>query len=385
MRKPRATPSESQMIDGLLDPNTLLTEVRGVPDFNFAWGYPKEKNGVKLPAKLRGKRRMIGHPNSAMRKLHELFGARLRSQLEAMGDDGKWLRILPSATGCVKNSNPLLNSEKHAKGEFFYTTDFAHAYPSVDLERLTLLLVFIARHTEYCVDYSIAQFARNELAHFAIRSDPLYQVMHGFVAFAFGGLYGKGLAVGGPLSPMLLNLYCEVFLDSRLRTFFFKKLDKQAPERTVTYTRYVDDLVFSRGIPIPFFLRQEIRQFIEDAGFTINHKKSTVRSRDMGTVFVTKIGMEKDVTASDKSAPAILVFPGKKRRRIHGIIQSYLTENFWNDSPEVVRGIIAEFLHYYNHVVTPTKTDAKTFALCKAFEQASDKYRKRYKDKHSES
>ncbi len=381
MRQMRATPPESQIIDGSLDPNTLLAEVRGVPDFTFKWGYPKEKNGVKLSSKLRGKRRMIGHPNSAMRELHERFGALLKHQLEAMGDDGKWLRILPSATGCVRKSNPMKNSEKHAQGEFFYITDFAHAYPSVDLERLTLLLVFIARHEEYRVDYSIAQFARNELAHFAIRSDPLYAPMCNFVAFAFGGLYGKGLAVGGPLSPMLLNLYCEVFLDSRLRTFFFKRLDKQAPERTVTYTRYVDDLVFSRGIPIPSFLRREIRQFILDAGFEVNHCKSSVRSRRMGTVFVTKIGMGQNEGAVTEASPALLVFPQAKRRRIHGIIQSYLTENFWNDSPEVVRGVIAEFLHYYKHVVTPTKTDAKTFALCKEFERVSDPYRKRYKEK----
>jgi hypothetical protein len=377
----RAAPPRPPYLKGSFDPNTLLSEVSGVPDFNFRWGDPKEKKGVKPPNKLRGKRRLIGHPNGAMRKLHHLFETFLRHQLEAMGDDGKWLRILPSATGCVKKSNPMKNSEKHTQGEFFYTTDFAHAYPSVDLDRLSLLLTFIFRHEEYSVHYSVDQFARNELAHFALRSDPLFPRMQSFVAFAFGGMHGKGLAVGGPLSPMLLNLYCEVFLDSRLRTFFFKKLDRKAPERTVTYTRYVDDLVFSRGIPIPFFMRQEIRQFIADAGFAVNHRKSTVRSRHMGTVFVTKVGMREDTDESEDAKPAILVFPQKKRRRIHGIIQSYLTKELWNDSPEVIRGIIAEFLHYYKCVVTPTRSDAKTFALCKEFERVSEPYRKDYKKK----
>jgi hypothetical protein len=149
----------------------------------------------------------------------------------------------------------------------------------------------------------------------------------------------------------------------------------------VTYTRYVDDLVFSRGIPIPFFMRQEIRRFITEAGFAVNHRKSTVRSRQMGTVFVTKIGMREDSAESGEAKPAILVFPQKKRRRIHGIIQSYLTKELWNESPEVIRGIIAEFLHYYKQVVIPTKTDAKTFALCKEFERVSEPYRKDYTKK----
>ena len=381
MQTKRAAPPRPQYLERSFDPNTLLSEVSGVPDFNFIWGDPKGKKGVKLPSKLRGKRRLIGHPNGAMRKLHSLFGAFLQHQLEAMGDDGKWLRILPSATGCVPKSNPMNNSEKHVQGKFFYTTDFAHAYPSVDLERLSLLLTFIFRHEEYGIYYSVDQFARNELAHYAMRCDPLFPRMQGFIAFAFGGLYGKGLAVGGPLSPLLLNLYSEVFLDSRLRTFFYKKLNLKAPERTITYTRYVDDLVFSRGIPIPFFMRSEIRQFITDAGFEVNHRKSSVRSRAMGTVFVTKIGMRADKSASEDAHPALLVFPQKKRRRIHGIIQSYLATPYWNDSPEVIRGVIAEFLHYYKHVVIPTKTDAKTFAMCREFEQVSEPYRKDYTKK----
>jgi hypothetical protein len=205
---------------------------------------------------------------------------------------------------------------------------------------------------------------------------------------AFGGMYGDGLAVGGNLSPYLLNLYCEVFLDSRLREKFAKAEDKLAPERTITYTRYVDDLVFSRGILISIDTRREIRNYIEEAGFEINHRKSRVLARKMGTVFVTKQGLgesmeeelmgDEDAEESGKNLPAVLVFPQKKRRRIHGIIGSYLAPKFWNDAPEVVRGLIAEFLHYYKNVETKTKTDAKTFALCKQFLEASHGYRRRY-------
>jgi hypothetical protein len=363
---------------------------QALPSIHFKWGYPKEKNGVKLPPKLRGKRRLIGHPNNAMRKLHELFEVKLRQALDDMGEDGKWLRILPSATGCVKNGNPLKNSEKHIHGEFSFITDFKDAYPSVDVERLALLLTFIFRYSEYGVTYTLDNFAHSELAHFQIRQDPLFKHMHGFVVFAFAGLLGRGLAVGGPLSPLLLNLYCEVFLDSRLRRYFYKKYNMLTPSRNVVYTRYVDDLVFSRGTPIGEGIRSDIRQFIEDAGFMVNHLKSHVRWRAKGTIFITKIGMhepEADVkVTSDEETykepnPAILVFPQKKRRRIHGIIQSYLEGYKWNDSPEIIRGIIAEFIHYYKHVVTPTKTDEKTLALCKEFEKVSAPYRKRYKER----
>lgn len=362
------------------DPNRFVSQVQGIPSFSFDWGYPKERNGKKLSPKLRGKRRLIGHPNKAMRELHSLFGRYLREKLIAMGEDGRYLYRPLSATGCVTGSNPTLNAEQHSKGKFYFVTDFAHAYPSVDLERLSLLLVFVLRYDYYRVDYSVATFARNELAHFAIRCDPLYLQVLSFVQFAFGGLYGRGLAVGGPLSPLLLNLYCEVYLDSRLRLYFLTQLDKRSPERTVTYTRYVDDLVFSRGIAIPSEVRATVRRFVEEAGFDINHRKSRVLSQAMGTTFITQVGMRLPA-ASHATSLNVLVFPQRKRRKLHGIIRSYLATPMQNDAPEVVRGFVAEFLYYYKRVVNPTMTDAKTFALCQEFQKVSGPYRKRYKER----
>jgi hypothetical protein len=360
-------------------PEEFLATLTGEPDFDFRWGHPKEKKGEPLPAKLRGKRRLIGHPNDAMRAAHAAFKRHLAHWLSLMGDDGKYLVRLPSATGCVAGSNPIANALRHEDASHFYVTDFAHAYQSVDLERLTLLLVFLARYPYYRSDYTVEKFAKNELAHFAMRTDPMHAPMRYLVARLFAGMYGKGLAVGGPLSPMLLNLYCEVFLDSRLRYKFLLMRDVKEPERTVTYTRYVDDLVFSRGMPIPSWMRAEIRQYIAEAGFPVNHRKSRVLSRDMGTVFVTKVGLR-----SAEDGKAVLVFPQKKRRRLHGIIGSYLTEPFQRDDPETIRGLVAEFIHHYKHVGRPTESDKKTFALCKEFERVSEPYRKDYKKKRKQ-
>jgi hypothetical protein len=70
--------------------------------------------------------------------------------------------------------------------------------------------------------------------------------MERFVHMAFGGEGGRGLAVGGPVSPYLLNLYCEVFLDSSDHGSTWKSSeDRRDPDKEILYTRYVDDLVFS--------------------------------------------------------------------------------------------------------------------------------------------
>lgn len=370
--------SVTRQKEELIDFSSFIRNTGGDPSFTFEWGYPKEKHGEKLPKKLRGKRRLISRPNPAMRALHISFGKFLYERMDALQGPDRSMLKLKSSTGCVPGSNHYMNALQHSQGKYFYITDFSHAYPSVDLRRLTLLLLFILRREKYS-DYSFLMFAGNELAHFALEEDPNFQQALGFVRFAFGGLHGEGLAVGGILSPFLLNLYCEVFLDSRLRYYCEKKKVHGSPETFITYTRYVDDLVFSRGIVFSSTTRKEIERFIHEAGFTVNRRKTRILNVDQGTVFVTKVGMR--VAAEQEQSSLVIVFPQSKRRRLHGIIKSYLATPFQNDSPEVVRGLAAEFLYYYKLVDNPTKTDEKTFVLCKAFEQASEKYRKDYKKK----
>ena len=279
----------------------FLGTLGGRPDIDFFW---KE---------VAGKRRLIGNPNSAMRVLHRLFGAYLLDGVMSTDSSGYGVRKLPSATACVPESNPLKNAQKHIKGRFFYITDLKNAYPSVNLKRLALIVVFLARYEEYSPEISLKFFAEDRHLDM-LRQVPLYGQMCVFLASHFGGMYGKGLAVGGPLSPYLMNLYCEVYLDSLLRRW--------CERQGITFTRYVDDLVFSSGIPISEEQRKQIRCFVNGAGFEINRRKSKVLFLIQGTVFITKVGLEYQPGEED----ARIVFPRYKRRDLHALIGSYLAE-----------------------------------------------------------
>lgn len=319
-----------------------------------------------------------------MRTLHEKFGVFLEEALKAMGREETYgIRHLPSSTGCVKDSNHLLNAQLHKHGEHFYITDFAHAYQSVDLHRLTILLVYILKYDYYHVDCPVNRLDMHFDLHDDIAKDPLFVNMNLFVNLAFSGQAGIGLAVGGPLSPFLLNLYCEVFLDQRLRYFLYKLPGGRDVFRKITYSRYVDDLVFSSGEPISPDVRSAIRKFIGTAGFQVKHRKSFVLSREMGAVFITKLGMrippqkkskeiyggESEVRPIRKQMEGILTFPKKKRTRLRGIIRSYLAKEWRNDIPEVISGLIAEFVYYWRNVKRRTSSDRTLMMLCKRFEQ----------------
>ncbi|MBI4065621.1 hypothetical protein HY412_00300 [Candidatus Kaiserbacteria bacterium] len=293
-----------------------------------------------------------------MRKLHGLFSEYLRAGIRAMGDaDNYTLRKLHSSTAFVKGSNPLKNAQKHCEGKFFYIVDIRNAYPSVDLVRLTVLIVYVVKYSKYSADFSLSRLGQNALLVDELCGDPLFTSVHAFLESFCAGLHGIGLAVGGPLSPYLFNLYSEVFMDASLR--------RLCQKHDIAFTRYADDCVFSRGKPITKEMRRDIRTCITRAGFVINHRKSKVLCRAMGTVFVTKVGLQAP-SEDGSSCTAKLVFSQKKRRRLHGIIKSYLAMQM--DWPEKVSGYVAEFVYYYKNVGEPTATDRKTFALCKEFE-----------------
>lgn len=325
----------------------ILGSLGGRPIMDFFW------------KDVAGKRRLIGRPNKAMRVLHELFKRYILDGVMSTGRIGYGVRKLPSATGCVMGSNPTRNAQKHIKQRFFYITDLKSAYPSVDLERLALLVTFLARSADYASDISLLFFTDGDTKE--LRETPLFREMLDLLVCHFSGMYGKGLAVGGPLSPYLMNLYCEVYLDSRLRWW--------CENRGIVYTRYVDDLVFSSSQFIGEEERREIRRFVSSARHEVNHRKSKVLDLHKGTVFVTKVGLEHQ----PGSDVARIVFSQKKRRRLHGAIRSYLVGQ--KDWPEMVSGLIGEFLYYYRTVPKKTATDRKTFALCKAFEAEWAKYR----------
>lgn len=328
--------------------------VGGRPCIDFSW---REDGG--------GKRRLIGNPNKATRRLHALLEAEIKTFVKRMGDDENYpLRRLPSSTAFVRGSNHLKNALKHIEGKFFYITDIQNAYPSVDLKRLAAILVYLRGYREYKFTISLRRLGQSGDAFEHLRSDPLFNDYHTFLQLYCAGLHGEGLAVGGPLSPLLFNLYCEVYVDSALR--------KICENYDITMTRYADDLVFSREKPIIGDIRRELREIIARAGFTVNHRKSRVLSREMGTTFVTKVGLHDSRSVGTPMKEGVLVFPQKKRRRLHGMIGSYLSEQ--TDWPEKVSGFVAEFIYYHKNVKVPTATDRKTFRLCREFEREWSKY-----------
>lgn len=70
---------------------------------------------------------------------------------------------------------------------------------------------------------------------------------------------------GNPLSPLILNLFCEV-LDTVLKGF--------AKENQIVFTRYADDLTFSSRNPITQFQFHLILDIIKHFGFKVNAKKT---------------------------------------------------------------------------------------------------------------
>ena len=337
------------------NPFLLTDALGGHPSIDFFW---KEAGG---------KRRLVGNSNNPMRRLHRLFGGYIRTGIATMGKDNYPLRRFPSASAFVTGANPLKNAQRHANGRFFYITDIWNAYPSVDLEKLAGLIVYIRKYDVHRADFSLSMLGQRSLLLEELKDDALFPLLSAFLKFFCSGMYGRGLAVGGTLSPYLFNLFCEVYVDAGLRQMC-KKYD-------ITYSRYADDCVFSRNKPIIRDIRKELRECITRGGFVVNHRKSKVLSREMGAVFVTKIGLRDSTAATEDTLEAILVFSQKKRRCLHGMIGSYLSGQM--DWPEKVSGFIAEFLYYYKNVGTPTCTDQKTFALCKKFEAEWAKYRNR--------
>lgn len=77
-----------------------------------------------------------------------------------------------------------------------------------------------------------------------------------------------GFIQGAPASHPLFNLYCDEVLDQHLRGY--------SRVNCLTYTRYVDDLLFSSQGRIGKKRRRAIRDSIRKSGLVINEKKAVL-------------------------------------------------------------------------------------------------------------
>ncbi|MDB5265158.1 MAG: primase [Parcubacteria group bacterium] len=209
----------------------------GVPLFDWSIQYPK------------GKKRLIAHPNVAMRRVH----TRLLGYLQDIPDINF---VLFSSFGALSGRSGKDNAAWHIENRYFYQLDVREAYANVSLTKLVHALH--ALDTRLTHPASTLKFLKTHCAS-----------------------KDGGLAVGAPCSPALFDLYCAHEIDSRIRNLI------DMP-RTV-YTRYLDDLTISSMDPIPHILRKRIRDVVSAAGFSINRRKSFVKDRCKSSITITGV------------------------------------------------------------------------------------------------
>lgn len=199
------------------------------------------------------KTREIWVPNKAMSAVHQ----RLLRDVYADHPEQR----IPSAKGGMRGVQLVDNIAPHAGSWDFYMLDLHDAFPSVDGEKLAReiwLLNPTKRDPDQILDF---------LKRYCLRPD------------------GQGLMQGMPSSPLLFNLACRR-MDFRLR--------EVASRHFLEYTRWLDDLTFSAPKtegPIGKAKRTQIREAVENAGWTINHRKSRHHSLANGPVTITGISL----------------------------------------------------------------------------------------------
>lgn len=198
------------------------------------------------------KKRLIEAPNTSMRQLHK----RLISHLRSLPAD------LRFATGARPGANPARHVARHRQNRYIYHLDLRDAYHTINLNTLAEILLSLEGQLPLNTEVEMAR-----------------TFLENYCASCSGGL-----AVGAPASPDLFNIYASAVLD--------RVLAPVVARYGMTYTRYIDDLVFSAAEVIGEKKRSNIRSIIESAGFSISHRKTHVWDLMKGPVVVNGVGLE---------------------------------------------------------------------------------------------
>ena len=91
-------------------------------------------------------------------------------------------------------------------GAFFYIPDIKDAYPGLDLERLALFIARVVKHAVYEEEVSLKFFATDSRRDI-IRDNQFFLEVLRLLRTYFSGSFGRGIAVGGPCSPFLMNRF----------------------------------------------------------------------------------------------------------------------------------------------------------------------------------
>lgn len=258
----------------------------------------KDQNPLGGTVKIR----TLYAPNDAMREVHRRLIEWLRR-----------LRIrLPYATGAKPRCSPRLGIRPHQRNRYFYLTDIASAYPSVDGGRLAEILYSLVEPEPGKPQLDLID-ACEEL-------DEVVKFLKAYCLAPEGGL-----ATGAPASPDLFNLYAGELLDPALA--------RLAKQYGLKYTRYLDDLTFSSPkVRIGKRKRDAIRAAIISAGFRVNHKKSGVYDLRRGPILIHGIGL---------ASPGRIFLPRHYLRKAKGLIHAAMAGRASRSKVDGVMGVFA--------------------------------------------
>ncbi len=213
----------------------------------------KDKNPLAGTVKIR----IISAPNKPMSRITKMFYGIIRLRLERNGIKFHY------ATAILPGNNPLKNVLRHIKtgNYYFYLLDIKDFYLSIKGNQIISCLV--------------DQHLGLDLA----TSDELNQFLKEYCLSHSGTL-----RIGGPASPDLANLVAARLIDREM-AILGKKYH-------LTYTRYLDDLIFSSKRPFGKKKREAIRKVIKEADFEINHRKIAIVDIRKQNIVITGIGIK---------------------------------------------------------------------------------------------
>lgn len=172
--------------------------------------------------------RWVSSPNQAMRRIH----LEIRAELSNLKVD------MPYATAGAKKSKVVDHVRRHRGNQYVCTYDLKAAYEHV---RPAVMAHILRRH-------GVPGATIKQIQEYCFHPE-------------------GGLVTGGLVATQLFNLYAAEVLDRPLASLLGER-------GNITYTRYLDDLIFSSPAPIGRRFRRQILQIIRSASFDIQPAKA---------------------------------------------------------------------------------------------------------------
>ena len=248
---------------------------------------PRRYKVYSIPKKSGGER-LIAHPSRELKLIQ-------RSLIDVLDDA---LPVHTSATAYEKGSSIFKNAKKHAGKDWLIKLDIKNFFNSVHPE-----------HFDRVLEYRNIDIELREISKKAFFWRPR-QSNH------------TCLSVGAPSSPFVVN---------RLMFEFDDSLDMFCKERGIEFSRYADDLAFSRNEEMNFgeivgFVGAELAKV---GGLVLNQNKC----RQIGP------GSRKQVTGLILSNDGRVTLGRTQRRRIEARVFNFVSGA--EDNVEQVRGHLA--------------------------------------------